>query len=109
MTSKLHTFLSALSCEQYTRLLSRSLDSKLSFSERLSFYTHHILCVVCRRYRRQILLIERMAQKVAGADYAKDKQERAGSAGGELSAEARERIESELSRELATRCNKPNG
>ncbi|MDC0357389.1 hypothetical protein OAO01_01110 [Oligoflexia bacterium] len=46
------------SCRRYTKLASHSLDEELSRSESFFMRFHHIICTVCRRYRRQINLIE---------------------------------------------------
>lgn len=52
-----------LSCERYTQLASRAIDAPLTLREKLQFWAHHMLCVVCRRFRRQIALIEKAAKR----------------------------------------------
>ena len=51
--------LSSLSCRRYSELASRRLDGPLSFSENALYWFHHMLCITCRRYNRQISMIEK--------------------------------------------------
>lgn len=55
-------------CREMSRYASRSLDSPLPFAHRLGFGLHLLLCRFCRRYRRQLLWLRRMAPKPLDAD-----------------------------------------
>lgn len=58
----LHCGVSLLSCKQYTELASRKLDNgKLSTAERVQYWIHKMLCLMCRRFERQMKLIEQAA------------------------------------------------
>lgn len=50
------------SCQYYTELSSQNLDAPLSLKERLVMRFHHIICTVCRRFTRQIKLIDSAAR-----------------------------------------------
>ena len=43
-----------LNCREATRLISQSMDTKLSWPRRLSIRVHLLYCVWCRRYARQL-------------------------------------------------------
>ena len=47
-----------LSCEEYSKRMSRSLDEPLSVWEKLGYRFHHYWCFTCRRFNRQIHQIE---------------------------------------------------
>jgi predicted anti-sigma-YlaC factor YlaD len=47
-----------LSCSETARLLSASRDHDLPRAERLAMRLHLIICKACRRYERQLALIE---------------------------------------------------
>jgi len=88
--SKLRT----LSCEHYTELASQSLDRPLNLKEKFFFRLHHAVCMVCRRYNRQINLIQRSAVKLSEREaQIKTKSE------GSLSKEAKEKIIAEIHKE----------
>ena len=44
-------------CDELTRLASESLDRRLSLKERILIRLHLGMCVLCRRYCRQLRLI----------------------------------------------------
>jgi len=92
--SKLRT----LSCEHYTELASQSMDRPLSVKEKLSFRLHHAICMVCRRYNRQINLIQRAAIRLSEREAQLEKQ--AESSDITLSEEAKEKIISETTKEI---------
>ena len=73
-----------LSCRQASQLLSQSLDRRLSWQERTGLRLHLMICDVCRRFGRQ-LLIMRKAVRLLVSDAEHDRQIR-------LPDEARERI-----------------
>jgi hypothetical protein len=60
---KLRYLVSFFSCRRYTELASRRLDHELGCSERRVFWFHHYWCMVCRRFNRQITLINRAARQ----------------------------------------------
>lgn len=51
----------SLRCEEASRLSSESLDHCLPISDRLACKLHLMICVSCRRYRRDILDLRRIA------------------------------------------------
>ena len=57
--------LTLISCEKYTELASRQLDEQLSLGQRILFWGHHLLCLVCRRFRRQLHLIHDASHCIA--------------------------------------------
>ncbi len=75
------------SCKKVSALVSESMDRKLPLSKRMGIQFHLMMCSLCRRYRKQLLLIrslflEEDAQDETSCDA--------------LSAEARKRIEKKL-------------
>jgi hypothetical protein len=77
-----------LNCRQVTRLLSRSMDAKLPWQQRLALRIHLLYCVWCRRYADQILFLRKATGNFAYG---------AGGAGPvKLSDEAKERIRERL-------------
>ncbi len=46
-----------LSCKEVTRLISESMDSELTFGQRMAVRMHLFMCKFCSRYRRQMVLI----------------------------------------------------
>ena len=55
-----------LPCSEATRLTSESLDRALPAHDRLAVRLHTLACLSCRRYRRQVLSLRRMATRLAG-------------------------------------------
>jgi len=77
------------SCKKVSALISESMDRKLPLYKRMGIQFHLMMCALCRRYRKQLLLIQSVFQE--------------GGRQGEsscdvLSAAARERIEKEITR-----------
>lgn len=58
-----------LSCEKYTVSASKALDENLSLRERLRFKVHHFICLNCRRFKRQMQLVNQACERL-GADEA---------------------------------------
>ncbi|MGA1192550.1 MAG: hypothetical protein ACO3XO_09740, partial [Bdellovibrionota bacterium] len=56
-----------ISCREYSRLASKRLDERLTVFEAICYWFHHGICMVCRRFNRQIHLIDK-----AGASLATD-------------------------------------
>lgn len=52
------------SCREMTRLISESLDRKLTFRERLELRFHVLMCGVCRRFRSNVLAIRRKLRAI---------------------------------------------
>lgn len=46
-----------LSCRQASQLLSQSLDRRLSWQERMGLRLHLMVCDVCQRFGRQLLIM----------------------------------------------------
>ena len=44
-------------CQAVTRMVSESLDRKLPFYQRMGIRMHLLMCKLCSRYRRQLLLL----------------------------------------------------
>ncbi len=44
-------------CKAVTRMISESLDRKLPFYQRMGITMHLLMCKLCSRYRRQLLLL----------------------------------------------------
>jgi hypothetical protein len=87
MMRLLVTFWRLFTCEHYTALCSKELETPLSIKERLALNLHHLICTFCRRSRRQMHLIDRSCAKLL-----KCKEDNAA----KLTAEAKERIRSKL-------------
>ena len=51
------------SCEIITHRISESFDRKLTLRERLSIRIHTLGCVLCNRYRRQLVAIHDILQR----------------------------------------------
>lgn len=49
-----------LRCKDITRLLSESMDRKLPWHLRAGIWFHHLFCIWCRRYGRQLRLIRQV-------------------------------------------------
>ena len=56
-----------LHCEQSERLISKSLDEKLSLAERLAVRGHYLSCKYCRRFRDHLKFLRRAARKSSDA------------------------------------------
>jgi hypothetical protein len=50
-------------CEEITPLISRNLDGSLSFRDKVKMVLHKHICVWCRRYAEQLLLIRKALRK----------------------------------------------
>lgn len=47
-------------CEKYTQLTSEQLDRKLSLAERLSMFTHFLMCAGCKHYNQNMLKLHQV-------------------------------------------------
>lgn len=48
-------------CREMSQLTSRSMDTSLGVTQWLRMGLHWVLCTTCRRYRRQLLWLRRVA------------------------------------------------
>lgn len=53
-----------LNCRQATRLVSKSMDAKLSWPNRFWVWLHLLYCVWCRRYAAQLQFLRRAARNL---------------------------------------------
>ncbi len=78
-------------CKEVTRLVSESLDRDLSGPERLKLRMHFLMCVLCRRFARQVRFVRdtlrRHPDRLDGQDLSPPPG---------LSTEARDRIKRSL-------------
>jgi len=52
-----------LNCRDVTKLISESLDRKTTFVEKMSLWFHVMLCGFCRRFRNNMVAIQKMVRK----------------------------------------------
>lgn len=87
-------WIKARPCCEITPLISDALDRRLTLKERWRMWFHTAVCHWCRRFHKQAALIRRAThtlERAEEADAAPDAS---------LSADARDRINSALRREL---------
>ncbi len=96
MAFKTIRFILTLRCEESTKLVSDSLDRKLTSGERLAVKLHQIGCWSCRRFGRHMALIRKAMRR--GDQEASIRIEPS------LSPAARQRIKDALSRTAAGDC-----
>lgn len=90
----LHCCLSTLSCREYSKLASKKLDAPLSPWEQFTYVVHRALCMVCRRYERQIQAINGAAKSYATRELETHV---------ELSPAAKERLKEAILREASSK------
>lgn len=73
-----------LSCKQASRLVSQSLERKLTYRERFGLSLHLMMCDACKLFSRQLRLLRQAMQRI-GRNVEQDTQT-------VLSDEARKRI-----------------
>ncbi len=78
------------SCKETTELVSRSMDERLSFGDRMAMRMHLLICKNCMRFTQQLQDMRRLFRLETRAN---------GDAPG-LTPEARQRIASELQNKL---------
>ena len=61
-----------LSCKETSELVSRSLDERLSWSQRMAVRLHLLMCGACRRFVEQMGVIRRAARGYPGAGSGRD-------------------------------------
>ncbi len=77
-------------CKRFAESHSRSFDSELPIIERCRYKFHHFLCLYCRRFGRQLKLIDEAAKICEFETESSD-------ASSTLSNEAKERMKRALS------------
>ena len=92
-SGSLHCVLSLLSCEEYSKLASKKLDEPLTKWESITYSFHKIMCMVCRRFERQILAINGAAKF-----YSNDLNDTQSKV--HLSSQAKGRMQEKLNQEL---------
>lgn len=80
-----------LSCNDVSKLVSQSLEQKLSLRKRIAVGIHHGMCRFCFGFSHQIQLLHRAVR-----EHPERLEPDANSSEGKLSREARERIKSRL-------------
>jgi len=55
-------------CDVITRKISESFDHKLSIWDRLRIRLHTWSCVLCERYRRQLITMHRLLRQISEED-----------------------------------------
>jgi hypothetical protein len=56
-----------LSCKQASQLLSQSLDRRLSWRERMGLRLHLVMCDVCQRFGKQIVMMRTAVRLMVSA------------------------------------------
>ena len=84
------------SCKRAGELVSLSLDTQLSIGQRLVLGVHLCGCGWCRRFRRQLRLVEQACRAWARSDRTTE-----AATGAALTREARERIRHALQQALS--------
>ena len=80
------------SCEIITQKISRSMDEPLTWKERIQVRLHLMACVLCTRYREQLLAMRKMIQNGIG-----ELEEEQLSPESGLSTDAKDRMKEQLS------------
>lgn len=65
-------------CAEITELLSESQDRTLSFAEEFAARTHLMMCVGCRRYKKQLTFLREAMRAYAGGQPDKKKPDTSG-------------------------------
>mgnify|MGYP003526141018 CR=1 FL=1 len=55
-----------LSCKETSELVSRSLDERLSWSQRMAVRLHLMMCGACRHFTAQMGFLRRAARRYPG-------------------------------------------
>ncbi len=79
-----------VSCKESTELVSRAMDERLTFADRLAMRMHLAICRNCARFARQLQDMRRLFQAETAAS-----EDAPG-----LSPDARQRIATELQKKL---------
>lgn len=81
-----------VSCKESTELVSRAMDERLSFADRLAMRMHLAICRNCARFARQLQDMRRLFQTETAAS-----EDAPG-----LTPDARQRIATELQKKLGS-------
>ena len=57
-----------LDCRHAAGLMSQGLDKQLSIPEKIALRLHLLICQACRRYRRQLNVLQRIFHHLAQTD-----------------------------------------
>ncbi len=57
-----------LACRETARLITASRERRLTLKERIQLYFHLRACALCRRFKKQMDLLEASLKKVVGSD-----------------------------------------
>lgn len=55
-----------LNCKEMTKVISQSLDGKISFSRRMEMWMHVAMCGLCRRFRGNALALSKLVRSIDG-------------------------------------------
>ena len=80
-----------MSCKEVSRLLSESMERKLSFWERIGLWFHLSMCKLCKGFSKDLQQLREAARR-----HAEDVENDTGDSDAVLSSEARERMKREL-------------
>ncbi len=80
-----------MSCKKVSRLLSESMERKLSVWDRIGLWFHLSMCKLCKGFSKDLQQLREAAQR-----YAEDVENDTGISDAALSSEARERMKREL-------------
>ena len=83
------------SCKQVSRIVSESLDKKLSFWTRMQLWMHLGMCGLCKAFRKNMIRVDEEVRR-----HAEELEQDVQKSGLQLSPDARERL---------NRALKPNG
>jgi hypothetical protein len=80
-----------ISCARAAELISRSMETKLSWWQRVGLRVHLYGCDLCRRFRRQSHLVNEAGRRLGDAEFPAAQE-------ASLTEEARKRIQQAISR-----------
>ncbi len=80
-----------MSCKEVSRLLSESMERKLSFWERIGLWFHLSMCKLCKGFSKDLQQLREAARR-----HAEDVENDTGDSDAVLSSEARERMKRAL-------------
>lgn len=83
-----------LNCKDMTKLISDSLERKMSFRQRMELWLHIMMCGMCRRFRSNII---ELRKRVRGSKALLDQAEATASP---MSPAAKARLEEVIKRQL---------
>ena len=81
-----------LNCRHITRLISQSMDARLTWPRRVAVRIHLLYCVWCRRYAAQLQILRRASRELAAGTLRAPAQELSGEAKQQMVARLREAL-----------------